>query len=223
MSRDELQEIIARLVARPVAVTITDNSHAMITVRWSNPGYKVRLHHMFLEADPPVLKALAGFIGKRSRRPSSILRDFVTTHAEKIKRVPARTRRTAVRTVGRHFDLREIFALVNREYFDGQVDCRISWGTRTRVRPRCSIRLGTYSEQTKTIRVNTRLDRSSVPRYVVEGIVYHEMLHHLLGTTPVKGRKVAHSPAFRRLEARYLHHTRVQAWIKAHRDRLLGR
>jgi predicted SprT family Zn-dependent metalloprotease len=223
MSRDELQEIIARLVARPVAVTITDNSHAMITVRWSNPGYKVRLHHMFLEANPPVLKALAGFIGKRSKRPSPILREFVTAHAEKIKRAPARERRTAVRTAGRCFDLREIFALVNREYFNGQANCRISWGIRTRVRPRCSIRLGTYSEQTKTIRVNPRLDRSSVPRYVIEGIVYHEMLHHLLGTTAVEGRKVAHSPAFRRLEARYPYHSQVQAWIKTHRDRLLGR
>jgi predicted metal-dependent hydrolase len=223
MSRDELQEIIARLVARPVAVTITDNSHAMIMVRWSNPGYTVRLHHMFLEANPQVLKALAGFIGKRSRRPSSILRDFVTAHAEKIKRAPARMRRTAVRTAGRYFDLREIFALVNREYFNGQVDCRISWGTRTRVRPRCSIRLGTYSEQTKTIRVNPHLDQSFVPRYVLEGIVYHEMLHQLLGTIPVKGRKVAHSAAFRRLEARYPYHGQVQAWIKTHRDRLLGR
>ena len=223
MSGEELQEIIARLVARPVAVTITDNSYAMITVRWSNPGYKVRLHHMFLEANPPVLQALAGFIGKRGRRPSSLLRKFVTDHAEKIKKAPARTRRTAVRTAGRYFDLREIFARVNREYFNGQVDCRITWGTRTRARPRQSIRLGTYSEQTKTIRVNPHLERSFVPRYVIEGIVYHEMLHHLAGRTPVKGRKVAHSPVFRQLECRYPHHGQVQAWIKTHRDRLLGR
>ena len=54
MSRDELQEIIGRLVAKPVEVTITDNSHAMITVRWSNPGYRVRLHHMFLEVGAPI-------------------------------------------------------------------------------------------------------------------------------------------------------------------------
>ena len=223
MSREELQEIIARTVGKPVEVTITDNSHAMITVRWSNPGYRVRLHHMFLEAGAPVLKALAGFIGKRSRRPSPILREFVTAQAEKIRKAPAKTRRTAVRTAGRCFDLREIFAGVNREYFNGQVDCRITWGTRTRARPRQSIRLGTYSEQTKTIRVNPHLDQSFVPPYVIEGIVYHEMLHHIVGTTPVKGRKMAHSPAFRRLEARYPYHSRVQAWIKTHRDRLLGR
>ena len=223
MSRDELQEIIARLVGKPVEVTITDNSHAMITTRWSNPGYRVRLHHMFLDAGGPVLKALAGFIGKRSGRPSPVLREFVTAHAEKIRKAPGRMRRTAVRTAGRYFDLREIFIRVNREYFNGQVDCRITWGTRTRARPRHSIRLGTYSEQTKTIRVNPHLDQSFVPPYVIEGIVYHEMLHHLVGTTPVKGRKVAHSPVFRQLECRYPHHGQVQAWIKTHRDRLLGR
>jgi hypothetical protein len=223
MSRDELQQILARLVAKPVAVIITDNSHAMITVRWSSPGYTVRIHHMFLEAGAPVLKALAGFIGKRSGRPSAILRDFVAARTDQIRKAPGRMRRIAVRTVGRYFDLEDIFGRVNREYFNGQVDCRITWGTRTRARPRHSIRLGTYSEQTKTIRVHPHLDQGFVPPYVVEGIVYHEMLHHLLGTTPVKGRKVAHSPVFRRLECRYPYHGQVQAWIKAHRDRLLRR
>jgi hypothetical protein len=223
MSGEELQQIISRLVARPVALTITDNSHAMITVRSANPGYKVRLHRMFLEADPPVLKALAGFIGRRSRQASPILRQFVAANSEKIRRAVPRPRRTALRTAGRYFDLREIFARTNRDYFDGQVDCAISWGSNRRVRSQCSIRLGTYSEQTRTIRLNPRLDRSFVPRYVIEGIVHHEILHHLLGTTPVRGRKIAHSPAFRRLESCYSHHAQVQAWIKAHRDRLLGR
>jgi hypothetical protein len=195
----------------------------MITVRWSSPGYTVRIHHMFLEAGAPVLKALAGFIGKRSGRPSPVLRQFVAGHAGKIRKAPPRMGRIAVRTAGRYFDLREIFLRVNREHFNGQVDCRITWGTTTRARPRHSIRLGTYSEQTKTIRVHPHLDQSFVPPYVIEGIVYHEMLHHLVGTTAVRGRKVAHLPAFRRLESRYPHHDQVQAWIKTHRDRLLGR
>jgi len=223
MSGEELREIISRLVARPVDLTITDNSLSMITVRWSNPGYKVRLHHMFLEADPPVLKALAGFIGKRSRRASPIIRQFVAANSGKIKRAAPRPRRTVPRTAGRYFDLGEVFARVNREYFAGAVDCGVSWGSNRPARSRCTIRLGTYSEQTRTVRVNPRLDRGFVPRYVIEGIMYHEMLHHLLGTTLVRGRKVAHSPAFRRLESRYPHHARVHAWIKAHRDRLLRR
>ena len=223
MSAEELQEIISRMVARPIDLTITDNSHAMITVRWSNPGYKVRLHRMFLEADPPVLEALAGFIGRRRREASPIIRQFVAASSGKIRRTAPRPRRIALRTAGRYFDLREIFARVNREYFAGQVDCGISWGSNRRVRSQCSIRLGTYSEQTRTIRLNARLDRSFVPGYVIEGIMYHEMLHHLLGTTSVRGRQVVHSPAFRRLESRYPHHARVQAWIKAYRDRLLAK
>lgn len=223
MSGAELQEIISRMVASPIELTITDNSYAMITVRRSYPGYKVRLHHMFLEADPPVLKALAGFIGRRSGRASPVLRDFVTVHSGRIKRPPRRPRRTALFTAGRYFDLGEIFARLNRAYFNDQLDCRISWGSRRRARPQCSIRLGTYSEQTRTIRVHPALDRSFVPGYVIEGIVFHEMLHHLLGTTPLGGRNVAHSSAFRRMESRYPHHNQAQAWIKTNRDHLLGR
>ena len=50
-----LQEKLSRLVKKPVHLTITDNTHSMIHIRPSNSGYKVRLHHMFLEADTGVL------------------------------------------------------------------------------------------------------------------------------------------------------------------------
>jgi hypothetical protein len=62
-----------------------------------------------------------------------------------------------------------------------------------------------------------------VPRYVVEGIVYHEMLHHHLGVERRNGRRIAHSEAFRRMESRYRHHHRLLGWKKKNLQRLLGR
>ncbi|UCG11825.1 MAG: hypothetical protein JSU72_15065 [Deltaproteobacteria bacterium] len=218
-----LQKIISNLVAKPVQLTITDNSFSMINVTQSNSGYALRLHHMFLDADEEVLSSLAYFVRSSSRKVPSVLRHFVEANSDRIRKAPPKRRKTALRTVGRFFDLRAIFDQMNHEYFDGKIDCLITWGAKRRIRRQKSIRLATYSEDARTIRINPILDRSYVPKYVVQGIVYHEMLHHFLGVECCNGRRIAHSKAFRRLEAEYRHHHRLQSWKKNNLERLLGR
>jgi hypothetical protein len=94
-----------------------------------------------------------------------------------------------VRSKGRFFDLNALFDQVNREYFANEIDCPITWGANRRVRNQNSIKLASYSDRTKTIRVHPALDKSYVPKYVIMGIVYHEMLHHHLGVEHRNGRK----------------------------------
>jgi hypothetical protein len=81
-----------------------------------------------------------------------------------------------VRSKGRFFDLNTLFDQVNGEYFANEIDCPITWGANRRVRNQNSIKLASYSDRTKTIRVSPALDKSYVPKYVIMGIVYHEML-----------------------------------------------
>jgi hypothetical protein len=222
MAIGELRKTISRLVGKPVRLTVTDNSLSMISIKNSGPGYHVRLHHMFLEADGLVLQALANFIRSRSTKAPPALRDFVTANSAKIRRSPGRPRRAVLRTAGRHFNLRDVLDSVNREYFRGELDCAITWGAKRRVGTKRTIRLGTYSEEAKAIRINPALDRSYVPNYVIHGIVYHEMLHHLLGAEYVNGRKVSHSRMFRQMESRYRHHQRLRRWVEKNRQRLMS-
>ncbi|MFP3870166.1 MAG: SprT-like domain-containing protein, partial [Syntrophobacteria bacterium] len=141
----------------------------------------------------------------------------------KIRKVPPRSRRAVLRPAGRFFNLKHIFDELNCEYFEGRLACGITWGANKKVRNQKTIRLGSYSEATRTIRVNPVLDRRYVPNYVIRGIVYHEMLHHFLGTAGQDGGTSAHSAGFRRLERRYRHHHKLQAWLEKHREHLLGR
>ena len=218
-----LQENLSRLVKKPVQLTITDNTHSMIHIRPSNSGYKMRLHHMFLEADTGVLNSLARFVKSRNRKAPSVLRSFVNANSKKIKPSPRKSRQTIVRSKGRFFDLNSLFAQVNAEYFANEIDCTITWGANRRVRKQNSIKLGSYSDRTKTIRVHPALDKSYVPKYVIMGIVYHEMLHHYLGVEHRNGRKIAHTRRFRQLEQRYRHYHKLQAWKEKNLHRLLGR
>ncbi|MCG6945235.1 MAG: hypothetical protein LJE87_07790 [Deltaproteobacteria bacterium] len=218
-----LQQNLSRLVKKPVHLTITDNTHSMIHIRPSNSGYKMRLHHMFLEANTGVLRSLARFVKSRNRKAPSVLRSFVANNSDKIKRSPRKSRQAIVRSKGRFFDLHDLFHQVNSEYFENQLDCPITWGANRRVRNQISIKLASYSDRTKTIRVHPALDKSYVPKYVIMGIVYHEMLHHHLGVVHRNGRKMAHTRRFRQLEARYRHYHRLQEWKEKNLHRLLGR
>lgn len=219
----QLNESISRQVKKPIHLTVTDNTYSMISIRPSKDGYNVRLHHMFLAADAEVLAALVRFIKSRRKKAPALLRDFVTANSNKISKSPPRARRTILRPNGRFFDLKVLFDRLNEEYFENKIDCFITWGANRRVKNQNSIKLASYSDQTKTIRVNPSLDRSYVPQYVMKGIIYHEMLHHYLGVETRNGRNVAHSKTFRQLESRYRHHHKLQVWKKKNLERLLGR
>ena len=177
---------------------------------------------MFLEADTGVLNSLARFVKSRNRKAPSVLRSFVNAKTHKIKKSPRKRRQTRVRSKGRFFDLNALFDQVNHEYFANQIDCSITWGANRRVRNQNSIKLASYSVRTNTIRVHPALDKSYVPKYVIMGIVYHEMLHHHLGVEHRNGRKIVHSKRFRQLEQRYLHYHKLQAWKEKNLPRLLG-
>lgn len=178
---------------------------------------------MFLEADTGVLNSLARFVKSRNRKAPPVLRSFVTANSHKIKQSPRKSQKTIVRSKGRFFDLNSLFDQVNREYFTNQIDCSITWGANRRVRNQNSIKLASYSDRTKTIRVHPALDKSYVPKYVIKGIVYHEMLHHHVGVEHRNGRKIAHSKRFRQLEAQYRHYEKLQAWKEKNLHKLLGR
>jgi hypothetical protein len=219
----DLEKSLLRLVKKPIRLTITDNIHSMIHIRPSASGYRVRLHRMFLEADPEVLRSLARFVSGRNKKAPPLLRDFVASNHNKIRKTPAKPRRTVLRHNGLHFNLKELFDQVNQEYFANKIDCQITWGARRLVLRQNSIKLASYSDRSKIIRINPVLDRSYVPKYVVTGIIYHEMLHHFLGVESRNGRKMAHTKRFRQFEERFRHYHRLHAWKEKNLHRLLGR
>jgi len=60
-----------------------------------------------------------------------------------------------------------------------------------------------------------------VPRYVVENVVFHEMLHQLIPSQYLNGRWSVHPPEFRRQERRFLYHQQAEQWQRQHLGRLL--
>jgi predicted metal-dependent hydrolase len=223
-ARCRLERRLAAHITGTLDLVITDNRYSIITVRREARHYRVRAHHMFLRADSKVVRALARYVQKNDGTASQVLNEFIDKNQDKIKSSPVRARRKPVLcTEGRFYDLQEIFDDLNRRYFEGALDITITWGRKTRKRARRhrSIKMGSYSVEDKLIRIHPALDRSFVPRYFIESVVYHEMLHHI-HPIPVKGgRRQFHTAEFKEQEKRFHQYQKAKRWERANIDRLL--
>jgi hypothetical protein len=73
------------------------------------------------------------------------------------------------------------------------------------------------------IRIHPVLDAADVPRFFVEWIVYHEMLHEIHDMPVVDGRRVYHTREFREAESRFEHYADAVLWERSNVHRLLDR
>ncbi len=214
----------ARLRAE-VSVEVHDNTHTMVTFERLRRGWHLRVHHMFLAAPEEVVTALAEFVRSADARSSALLDRFIERNKAFIRRVsPAQLRRRLrIEPVGRHHDLSDIFAVLNRRYFAGRIGATITFGPAPRSRrPRKSIKMGSYSADSQVIRIHPALDQPRVPRYFVEWIVFHEMLHHVYrARRGDDGRRCVHPPEFVEHERRFHDFHRAQAWENQNLDLLL--
>lgn len=218
------RRIRAHLHRGALAVTLTDNRYTMISVRRDSdgPSFRVRLHHMFAEAEPVITRALAQYIGRNCSKASRMLGEYIDANQHRVRPAPRRVSGPSIATVGEIHDLQDLYDELNERYFGGSIRATITWGQRCgKPRRRNSIKMGSYSVEDKLIRIHRSLDRPFVPRFFIGWIVYHEMLHQVHGAPVVNGRRQFHTKAFLEDEAGYEHYTKARAWERDHLDELL--
>ena len=209
---------------------LTDNRRTILTVRPAPAADRARLelriHHSFLEAPEEVLRAVADFVGskkgsERAREALNLIREHFSRH----KSAAGRVRRTVLRSEGCALDLRDLVDDLNQRYFEGRLAVDVTWG-----RAACgacrrgrgsSLQLGSYSYEDNLIRVHRVLDDPGVPRYVVEAVVHHELLHADMPPEIRNGRRFFHTPEFRQRERQFRMLGRANTWIQDHLPELL--
>lgn len=195
-------------------IVLTDNTSSLLSFHPGDDGQaaRLRIHRMFLHACPDTMDALAIWLTRRrSARYAAKIDTFIRDHLHLVRDDSGR--RIRMRTLGRYYDLKELFCEVNRIHFEDSVSARIMWGRMPAAKRRRSIRLGSYTLEDRLIRIHPLLDQAFVPRYFVRYIVFHEMLHDFLGIeeTP-SGRRIAHSAEFRLMERSYPDYMRSIEW-----------
>lgn len=218
------RRIRAHLPRGEVRVTLTDNRYTMISVRRlkREQRFDVRLHLMFADADPVIVRALAKYVADNDREASHVLGDFIDNNNDYVRGRSRRSPSQVIFTAGEYHDLRATFDRLNAQYFDNKIEAAITWGARTgRVRRRTSIKMGSYAVEDRLIRIHRSLDRAFVPGFFVDWIVFHEMLHQVHDILVKNGRREFHSKEFMADEMRFEHYDEARAWERSHLDQLL--
>jgi len=207
---------------KALELRLTENRYTIISVERGRERYRVRVHRMFADVEARLVRALARYVVHNDQRASRLLSEHIERHQDQIRRSPRRARRVVLRTRGQTHDLKAVYDRLNRRYFSGKLDLRITWGAARRRPAQRSIKVGAFLVEDRLIRVHPVLDQKMVPGYFLDWIVFHEMLHGKHAIRRVRGRRCFHPPELLLEERQFPDYHRARAWEEANLDRLLG-
>jgi len=200
--QESYRELRDRGPLPPIQVEFFAFANVNNTIRLREGALLVRLSDLLEGAPATVLRAIAHILlAKMYRKPiekshASRYRKYVHSHeisskAHLVRQLRGRKRMASAR--GRYYDLEAVFEDLNARFFGGMMARpNMSWS-----QARARNLLGHYDPAHNAIIVSRIFDHPQVPRYAVEYIVYHEMLHL---RHPVKlngSRRCVHSAEFR--------------------------
>lgn len=189
------------------------------TIRLREGQIHVSLSDLLEGAPEPILRAIAHILlAKLYRKPIDAnharrYRRYTTSEAvvrqsERIRQT--RGRKRIVTAQGQHYDLEEIFETLNRRFFHGLMGRpQLTWSEITARRL-----LGHYDPAHNTIMVSRVFDRKDTPRYAIEYLMYHEMLHLRHPVRHRNGRRCVHPRAFQEEEKLFPELERAKAYLK---------
>lgn len=218
----QLQMSLQGSIGKKLQLKINDNRSIMLSVKWEPACTKVSLHRMFLEAPQNVMDELTCYLKREKRQLTPGVKAYIEHNLQKLD-YSHELDLDKLQTKGKCHDLREIYDRINREYFEGRLQLHITWFGRPLKRNASRITFGLYYDPLKLIKINRILDHVRVPVYLVEYVIYHEMLHYVCPTfVDEKGQKHIHSKAFKKKEKEFAHYAMAQNWIKTHQSDLFN-
>jgi predicted metal-dependent hydrolase len=189
------------------------------TIRLRDGKLIVRLSDLLEHAPESVHQAIAHILlAKLYRKPIEpaltdryrryTRSDAVSKQSEHIRQT--RGRKVISSAQGHLYDLDEVFEAVNRRFFHGLLGRPVlTWSAHVAKRM-----LGHYDAAHNTIVVSRVFDRPGTPRYAIEYLLYHEMLHLKHPVRVRAGRRCVHSREFQAEERLFPELEQARAFLK---------
>jgi hypothetical protein len=180
---------------------------------------RVRMSDLFEGAPAPVKEALAFILIAKLYR-KSIPKQYSHRYRLFVNRADVRGKALLLRQIrgrkqispaqGKVYDLQELFRGLNERFFDGLLaEPCLSWSPRESRRM-----LGHWDPAHNTIVISRIFDDSATPRFLVEYILYHEMLHLKYPAEYRTQRRCVHTKAFKLEERKFPQFSEAVALIK---------
>ncbi|MGH9510033.1 MAG: SprT-like domain-containing protein, partial [Terriglobales bacterium] len=131
-------------------------------------------------------------------------------HTRMLRVRETRGRKHIAGSRGEMYDLEEVFEDLNRRFFHGLMGRpRLTWS-----RNHARRMLGHYDPAHNTIVVSRVFDSHQVPRYAIEYLLFHEMLHLRHPVRLRGGRRCVHSAEFQAEEKQFPHLAEARKFLK---------
>jgi predicted metal-dependent hydrolase len=177
-------------------------SSLVLTIRRRDEQMIVRFSDLLRRAPLEVLEGAAALLlqkiyRRRGRRAlAEPYHAYAKSHQTRARIEQMRRRRArpaALGAAGQQFDLNQMFDELNERFFAGALEKpHLGWSMRGWRR-----QFGSFDPGPNQILLNRRMDRPEIPRYVVEYVLYHEMLHVKHPTRKSGCSLISHSREFR--------------------------
>jgi predicted metal-dependent hydrolase len=189
------------------------------TIRMRQGEIHIRLSDLLEGAPETVLYSIAHILlaklyrmpierAHRARYRRYIGGHDVTAKARLVRQIRGRKHIRSPR--GHHYHLDDLFDDLNRRFFHGLMGRpQLTW---SRTHARSS--LGHYDPAHNTIVISRVFDDPRIPRYAVEYIVFHEMLHLKHPVRLAGSRRCVHSPEFRAEEKMFPELERAHKFLR---------
>lgn len=189
-----------------------DDQSGVYRYRRHGEQWVVRLNPGFIAAPREILEAAMGEVfGRKQKERRAILHAFV--HSEEFASVGQELDDVVAaepRTKGNFYDLGEVCETVRRTFFTPPIGppTSLAWTGGLTFHA-----FGHYHSLRDRITISRSLDDRSVPRYVVEFVMYHELLHKFHGIGWATSRRAMHTPAFRADEKQFPRYEQAQRFL----------
>lgn len=214
MKEQLIGNYLQRLSPIPVDLVWHENKSSYLISQKERKKLSLRLHRLFLEAPSPVLEALMQYVLKGDKKAQVIVRKMAHLYFETARKEPEE-----LETKGKIYDLQEIYESVKKTLFTPDYHAHIGWSKRARKGSFRHITFGTYDRHLNQIKIHPILDSPEVPKFFIEYIVYHEMLHAIC--PPIldeRGHTRSHTRQFREKERLFPRYEEALIWSKKSLD-----
>ena len=217
--QEEYRALRPRAPMPPIAVRFRRFTSLNTTIRLREGQIHVSLSDLLEGAPESVVRAIAHILlAKLYKKPIDASHNLrykrfassaaVIRQTELVRHARGSKRFTGPE--GRYYHLDEVFETLNLRFFGGLLGRpELTWSEHIAKRS-----LGHYDAAHNTIVVSRVFDRPSSPRYAIEYLLYHEMLH-LKHPVRMRGtRRCVHSREFKAEESRFPQLAEALAFIK---------
>lgn len=208
---------LQNMVGARLKIRINNNRSTMLHVRWKHDETLVSLHHMFVKAPHSIQQAIASYIRREDDVIAPHVMDYIDQNASLLDHSQMLQ---GLETVGSTYNLQLLYQKLNKTYFANSLNLAITWFGEDGIKVRSRRTLGIYYSMVDLIKIHRLLDNPRVPLYVIEYVIYHEMVHAVSpAVKDERGRTCVHTKEFKELERNFLYFEEAQNWLNKNNNK----